>query len=199
MVALLIASLFLAVLLVDLYRERHRPAVAEMAIRKDRFPLPGQGVFVTGNHLTAVLTGNGMIWLEPDSFARVAAGPRGIVKASSAGPAVHAGDPLFAVKAGDYEGSIAAPFNGEVVKASDDGILYRPNDLAAAVRSMRIGETAKEWWDEERHRLGRFLAEIHGEQFSLADGGDLVEGYAAHLPAVEFRRFSRIFLERPHR
>lgn len=199
MVALLIASLFLAVLLVDLYRERHRPAVAEMAIRKDRFPLPGQGVFVTGNHLTAVLTGNGMVWLEPDSFVRVAAGPRGIRQAPYAGPFVQTGDPLFTVKTGDYEGSIAAPFSGEVVKSSEDGILYRPSDLASAVRSMRIGETAREWWDEERHKLGRFLAEVDGEQLSLADGGDLVDGFAGHLPALEFRRFSRIFLERPNR
>lgn len=194
MFILVLASLFAAVVVYDLYRERHAVAEPELAIRPDRFPLPGQGVFLTHNHLTAVLTGSGMVWLEPDSFAREAAGPEGRIVSVSRSESVRAGDPLFSIEAGENRGLVTAPFSGRIVKQTVDGVLYRPDDLASAVRSMNVGEMAARWWSEERHRLGRFLARIHGEELSLADGGDLVPGYLAHIPVDAFREYETLFL-----
>jgi hypothetical protein len=193
MVILLVVSLFIGVILFDMWRAHRQAPEPEMAIRADRFPLPGQGIFLTENHLTGVLTGNGMIWMEPDSFARVAAGPDARIKVGVAAETVQAGDPLFTFQAGGRRGAIGAPFNGTIVGKTEDGVLFKSDDLAADIRKMRVGECAAAWWDGERRRLGRFLAAIHGDELSLADGGDLIDGYLTHLPAEAFERHLDLF------
>ncbi len=194
MFVLILASVLVVVVLVDLWSERRAVPAPELAIRPDRFTLPGKGIFLTENHLTAVLSGGGLMWMEPDSFLKEAAGSEGRIDTVSPLNHVRAGEPLFALTAAGQSASVAAPFSGQVVRSTVDGVLFRPDDLAQAVRRMQVGETASTWWQGERHRLGQFLASIHGEALSLADGGDLVAGYLTHLPPDAFRTYENLFL-----
>ncbi len=195
MVAVLVALSFLGFFLVDHWLHRRDPDLyGRVPVPVSRFSLPDPGTFVTSNHLTVVMSEAGRMLLKPDSFLSVALGAARIEPAAR--EHVHAGERLYNVSMDDVSLEVTAPFSGRVIATTGDTVLFQPDDTAAAVRKLFIGEALGEWWQTECRRLSRFLGETSTFSTSLADGGHLAAGYLGHLDPAEQRRFARIFLQR---
>jgi hypothetical protein len=209
MVAILVLLTFIGFIALDMFLHRHslegagRPAWAAglraVPIRANRFPAPAPGTFVTANHLTAILADNGILVLRPDAMMSEAAGPGGAFSPASGETRVIAGERLYEMRTHHHALPVASPWSGRVVTSNGDSILFAPDDLADAIRRMRIGETLKTWWEEERERLGLFLAGTSDLEGAMADGGELRAGFVDALSAEEAERFRCLFLDAIHR
>lgn len=194
MVAILVALTFVGFILVELVLHRRRaPAAGAIRIRPDHLACPPEGSFVTPNHLVAAMEGD-CLAVRPDPFLRKAAGADAGFETVVGGEEIDAGAPLFRVRSGNFALEVAAPFAGRVVENRAGAVRFRPRDLAAAVRSMRIGGELNRWWDEERTRLELFLGDSPAFAAAMPDGGDLAEGYLRLLPSSDVERFRRAFL-----
>jgi hypothetical protein len=205
MVAILVLLTFIGFIALDMVLHRHSVERAEsphretnlraVPIRAGRFPVPAPCTFVTANHLTAVLADNGMVVLRPDAVLTEAAGPGGAFTSALAGSHVRVGDPLYVLCSNRHALGVASPWDGRVVVGNGDSILFAPDNLAAAVREMRIGETMKSWWSAECDRLGMFLAGTGDLQGAMADGGEVRSGWIDALTRDEAVRFQTAFLD----
>lgn len=205
MVAILVLLTFIGFIALDMYLHRHSAEMAAsparetnlraVPIRASRFPAPAPGTFVTANHLTAVLADNGMVVLRPDALLTEAAGPGGGFTSALGGSHLRVGDPLYVLCSSRHALGVASPWDGRVIVGNGDSILFAPDNLADAVREMRIGEAMKSWWAEECDRLGTFLAGTGDLQGAMADGGEVRSGWIDALTRDEAVRFQAAFLD----
>ncbi len=197
MVAILVVLLFIAFITVEIVMNRNGSAEdVRLSIPPDRFPVPAEGVFVTGNHLTAVLAQNGRLIIQPDTFLTEAAGPGAGFLPAASDTTVREGDRLYELAAGQHRLEIAAPFDGRIVSSAESVVIFEPARLREAISSMKIGDAVTSWWHEERRRLARFLAQTPEMAGCMADGAELAPGFLTQLAPTDARRFGRIFLER---
>jgi glycine cleavage system H protein len=145
--------------------------------------LPG-GSFLSEGHAWVRIEPAGEVRVGIDDFALMAAGPVSRVSMPEPGQDFHRGEPLFSLRVGDHELHFRAPVSGRVLEDNDElrhdagsitespydqGWVCRiePSDLASELSTMRIGQPAVSWYDEEIKRLEHLRASQEIESWDL--------------------------------
>ena len=190
MTVLLVLSLFLGFLVIDTAERSHRAHALGSAPGPGAPALPG-GSFLSKGHAWVRIEPGGEVRVGIDAFAQMAAGPFNRVDMPVEGQEVRMGEPLFSLRRGRQELHFLAPVSGRVVEDNEallgdaeviasspylEGWICRlePTDLAADLRTLRIGSSAQGWCDEE----GRRLEQLRGGRPGVA-WADLEHGFLA--------------------
>lgn len=198
MVALLVMTLFMGFIFFELVTPHGVRARSTAIVHAGiaRFPVPEAGSFLTKNHLLAFIRESGVVRLGPDQLLDDAMGVEAKWIPSVKGDFMSRGDALFHVICGSHVIDVAAPFDGEIVEAGDRYAILKPISLTKAVDGMRVGEAVRSFWERELVRIEEFIAGASPLAHVMADGGELVPGWLAHLNRADVERFQREFLMR---
>jgi glycine cleavage system H protein len=215
MVALFVASMFIAFVLVDVIVQSLRTPQAAVSIPMD---LPWK--VPKGFHLS-----EGHTWFHPDSSLGLRVGADPLVAHAlgavekvvlpNLGDRVKAGQPLFELRYHGCELKIPSSITGHVV-ALNQGLRKRPELVAqdpygagwicaitpthsgADPDGMRSGQKAIAWLEHEFHRLGEFLLlQVSPDPalgVSFPDGGLPAVGSLTQLEPGRWRAFEAEFL-----
>ena len=157
------------------------PPVANGAADAE-YCVPG-GFFLAEGHTWIRIEPDGQAVVGIDDFARKALRSVDALDLPSLGQALQRGHPLFAARNGGHVVRFASPLSGRVTRfneslQSDPGALIRspydqgwvcclePSDLAAELPTLRIGQQAVAWYQEE---IARFRAAHAQNEEGTAD------------------------------
>lgn len=143
-----------------------------------------------------------------DDFARRLIGGANSVSLPEVGTRLTAGRPTFHMSTDAGGANLVAPLSGEVVdvnpqlEAHPDLVTDEPygrgwlctiksHDLAAGLRNLLNGSTARRWTEDARERLGMQLVALSGSV--LQDGGEPVADFARRLPTEDWKRLTHEF------
>jgi glycine cleavage system H lipoate-binding protein len=213
----LVVLTLLACLAIDWLLQRRGSPARSARVLDGLVPLNctrAEGLFYGPGHTWARLEPDGSARIGIDDFARRVVGRVDRIETVTEGVELGRRDAAFVLHQGDKSVGFAAPLEGEVMAvnrtalddpaqvASDpygDGWLMqvRSKNLAAALRSLRVGEEAGRWLHEETERLRRFLnaqpaADAVGA--TLQDGGEPRAALLERLDARAWERFEHEFL-----
>ncbi len=144
------------------------PEVAE-TMPASEYCLPG-GAFLSTGHAWARIEPEGQVRVGLDDFARKVLGEVTAVELPQRGSLVHAGEPFAVLRGAAGSVHLSAPLSGRVAYGNetlkhaptavlespyDRGwlCLIEPGDLAGELASLRIGQPAVTWYQEEITRL----------------------------------------------
>jgi glycine cleavage system H protein len=213
MVALFVALMFIGFVLVDLIVQRVRRVTAS-APAEPAWNIP-QGFYLSEGHC----------WSHPDSSVGVRVGADALlahalgavekVALPKLGELVKAGQPLFGLERQGRGFDIQSSITGRVV-ALNTGLGKRPELVAkdpygsgwicaitptqsdGGSASMRCGEKAVLWLEQEFHRFREFLSMQVSPDLAVdvtcPDGGLPAVGSLAELPISGWRAFEAEFL-----
>jgi glycine cleavage system H protein len=144
------------------------PAVADGAPSYE-FCVPG-GVFFSQGHAWVRIEPDGQVTVGLDDFARKALRSIDAVELPKPGQTLQRGDPIFAVGNHGRSAHFTSPLSGQVVRVNeplgsdpspairspyDRGWVcrLRPSDLAGELPTLRVGQQAVDWYQDEIARL----------------------------------------------
>jgi len=217
-VAVVLVSLFffLAIEAIGLVLKRRQAPVQEThevtAFSDVHLP---RGLFVDRSHSWAWLTESGELRVGADEFLSQAIGGVDSVELPAVGSKVSKGEPLATVSCSGREIVLNSPVNGTVV-STNDTVMRSPmaieNDpygagwLASvwpvehteALKSLKVGESAVAWLENEVQRFVEFLARRTSPELvgaTLPDGARPVVGSALALDDEGWQEFRKDFVE----
>ncbi len=214
-VVLVSVFFFLAIEGIGLILKR-RQGVVEEAPQVTAFSdiqLP-KGLFVDEGHGWAWLTETGELRLGADEFLSQAVGAVDHIDLPSVGTKVAKGEPLASFRCQGREISLNSPVNGTVV-STNDAVMKSPSALerdpygsgwlasvwpvehTEALKSLKVGDGAVAWLENEVQRFVEFLAhkttpELVGA--TLPDGARPVVGSALALDEEGWQEFRKEFV-----
>ena len=173
-----------------------------------------RGLFLGEGHSWARLTESGELKLGADELITQAMGGADRVELPEPGTPIKKGQPLATVERLGRKVSIPSPVDGTVVATNETverapaaleadpygaGWLATvwPAEVTEAVKSLRVGERAHKWLENEVQRFTEFLArrmspEVVGA--TLPDGARPVQGAALALDDDAWNDFEKEFL-----
>jgi len=173
-----------------------------------------RGLFVSEGHSWARLTETGELKLGADELVTQAMGGADRVELPDPGTVVKMGQPMATVYRLGRKISIPSPVDGTVVAANEtvertpaafeadpygSGWLVTmwPAEITEAVKSLRVGERAHKWLENEVQRFTEFLARRMSPEMvgaTLPDGARPVKGAALALDDAAWKDFEEEFL-----
>jgi len=173
-----------------------------------------RGLFVGEGHSWARLTESGELKLGVDEFVGQAMGGADKVELPVVGTQVAAGQPLATVWRLGRKISIPSPVDGTVVASNETVertpaaleadpygagwlVTVWPTEVTEAVKSLRVGERAHKWLENEVQRFTEFLARRMSPEMvgaTLPDGARPVKGAALALDDEAWNDFEKEFL-----
>ncbi len=176
------------------------------------FILPG-GVFVSEGHVWANVTIPGLVRVGMDDFARKMIGRIDAVEFPAKGSEVKKGETLFTIRQGERTAAFASPVTGKIHSVNaelaqnlswfekqpyEKGWVcsLKPDQLAADLESLRIGDKAAPWYQQEIKRIRKLLAPVGGggHPETLPEVGQLVEGQLEDMDESMWKKFADSFL-----
>lgn len=177
------------------------------------FILPG-GVFVSEGHVWANVTIPGLVRVGMDDFARKMIGRIDAVELPVKGSEVKKGGTLFTIRQGERKAAFASPVAGKIHAVNSElaqnlswfekqpyekgwVCSLKPDQLAADLESLRIGDKAATWYLQEIKRICGLLApdEGGGHLETLPEVRQLVEGQLEDMDETMWRKFADSFLK----
>jgi CheY-like chemotaxis protein len=177
------------------------------------FLLPG-GVFISEGHVWASVTIPGLVRVGLDDFARKMIGRIDAIKFPCKDATVRKGELLFAICQGERTAEFYSPLTGIIHSVNTELAqnltwlekqLYekgwicsiRPEHLSTELETLRVGEKAASWYQQEIERIRRLLAPETDKGYSegLPDIGLLVEGQLEETDAQMWQKFVETFLK----
>lgn len=173
-----------------------------------------RGLFVGDGHAWARLTESGELKLGADEFVTQAMGGADRVELPEVGTQVAAGQPLATVWRLGRKIAIPSPVNGTVVATNETVeraptaleadpygagwlAMVWPSEVTEALKSLRVGERAHKWLENEVQRFTEFLARRMSPEMvgaTLPDGARPVKGAALALDDEAWNEFEKEFL-----
>jgi glycine cleavage system H protein len=224
MVALLVLLMVVAVLGIDWAVRAYRrnrgwvaapgapivplPEWARLPVEKLSAPA---GLLYSRGHTWLSIQDDGTLRVGIDDFLNHAVGPVQEVDFLATGSRVKRGDPVARLKQHDVSVWVRSPIEGRI-KSSHRGVqpeALRQDPYGAGwlveletdrrtpdFSGLRLGARAKEWFQEEALRFGRFLAGLSPQPAfpTLQDGGELVQERLSALGPDSAAAFERSFL-----
>lgn len=188
-----------------------RMATAERP-HEHEFVLPG-GVFISAGHVWANVTVPGLVRVGMDDFTRKMIGRIDTIEFPQKGSQVKKGDRLFAIRQGDRIAIFKSPITGKIHLVNTELAHNRtwlekqpyekgwicsikPEQLAAELENMKIGEKAATWYQEEIKRVRTLLAPESGNGHfgSVVEVASLVEGQLEEMDEKMWEKFAATFL-----
>ncbi|MGD0308556.1 MAG: response regulator [Acidobacteriota bacterium] len=176
------------------------------------FILPG-GVFVSEGHVWANVTIPGLVRVGMDDFARKMIGRIDAVEFPAKGSEVKKGETLFTIRQGERTAAFASPVTGKIHSVNaelaqnlswfekqpyEKGWVcsLKPDQLAADLESLRIGDKAAPWYQQEIKRIRKLLTPVGGggHPETLPEVGQLVEGQLEDMDESMWKKFADSFL-----
>ena len=176
------------------------------------FILPG-GVFVSEGHVWANVTIPGLVRVGMDDFARKMIGRIDAVEFPAKGSEVKKGGTLFTIRQAERKAAFASPVAGKIHSVNaelaqnlswfekqpyEKGWVcsLKPDQLAADLESLRIGDKAAAWYQEEIRRICELLAPGEGgdRPGTVPEAGQLVEGQLEDMDDSMWKKFADSFL-----
>lgn len=177
------------------------------------FGLPG-GVFISEGHVWANVTVPGLVRVGMDDFARKMIGRIHAIELPAKGSAVRRGDRLFSIRQGERTATFKSPVSGTVHSVNaelahnvdwlekqpyDRGWIcsIKPEQLAAELENLKIGEKAVAWYEQEIERLRKLLTSENGNgqaNATVPSIGQLVDGQLEEMDDRTWSKFGELFL-----
>ncbi len=173
-----------------------------------------KGLFVDEGHGWAWLTETGELRVGADEFLAQAVGQVDTIELPVVGTTVAKGEPLASFRCRGREISLNSPVNGTVV-ATNDSVMNSPSTLendpygtgwlasvwpvehSEALKSLKVGEGAVSWLENEVQRFVEFLAPRTSPELvgaTLPDGARPVVGAALALDDEGWQEFRNDFV-----
>ncbi|MDZ7363298.1 MAG: response regulator [candidate division KSB1 bacterium] len=188
-----------------------RLATAERP-HEHEFILPG-GVFISEGHVWANVTVPGLVRVGMDDFARKMIGHIDAIEFPAKGSPVKKGERLFAIRQGERTAIFKSPISGKINSINSELAHHldwlekqpyekgwicsiKPDQLAAELENMKIGEKAATWYQEEIKRVRALLAPESGNGHlgGVAETASLVEGQLEEMDEKTWEKFAESFL-----
>jgi CheY-like chemotaxis protein len=188
-----------------------RLATAERP-HEHEFVLPG-GVFISAGHVWANVTVPGLVRAGMDDFARKMIGHIDAIEFPAKGSQVKKGERLFAIRQGERLAIFKSPITGKINSINSElaqnlewlekqpyekGWIcsIKPDQLAAELENLKIGEKAATWYQQEIKRVRELLAPESGNGHfdGVAEMASLVEGQLEEVDARTWEKFAASFL-----
>jgi CheY-like chemotaxis protein len=188
-----------------------RLATAERP-HEHEFVLPG-GVFISAGHVWANVTVPGLVRAGMDDFARKMIGHIDAIEFPAKGSQVKKGERLFAIRQGERLAIFKSPITGKINSINSElaqnlewlekqpyekGWIcsIKPDQLAAELENLKIGEKAATWYQQEIKRVRELLAPESGNGHidGVAEIASLVEGQLEEVDARTWEKFAASFL-----
>ncbi|MCK5377849.1 MAG: hypothetical protein KAJ78_00540 [Acidobacteria bacterium] len=214
-VVLVSLFIFLAIEGIGLMLKRRQGVVEEVpqvtAFSDVQLP---KGLFIDEGHGWAWLTETGELRLGADEFLSQAVGAVDRIDLPSVGAKVAKGEPLVSFHCQGREISLNSPVNGTVV-ATNETVINSPSALqrdpygsgwlasvwpvehTEALKSLKVGESAVAWLENEVQRFVEFLARRTSPELvgaTLPDGARPVVGSALALDDEGWQEFRSEFV-----
>jgi CheY-like chemotaxis protein len=176
------------------------------------FVLPG-GVFISAGHVWANVTVPGLVRIGMDDFARKMIGHIDTIEFPAKGNSVKKGERLFAIRQGERLAIFKSPITGKINSINNElaqnlawlekqpyekGWIcsIKPDQLAAELENLKIGEKAVTWYQQEIKRVRELLAPENGNGHldGVAEMASLVEGQLEEVDARTWEKFAASFL-----
>lgn len=178
------------------------------------FAVPG-GVFISAGHVWANVTVPGLVRVGMDDFARKMIGRITAIEFPAKDSVVQKGERLFAIHQGERVAIFNSPLTGKVHAVNTDlhehlewfekqpyekgwVCSLKPEHLANELESLKIGEKAAAWYQQEITRFRQLLAPANGNGHpaGVPELAQLVEGQLEELDEQTWGKFSEEFLTR---
>jgi CheY-like chemotaxis protein len=188
-----------------------RLATAERP-HEHEFVLPG-GVFISAGHVWANVTVPGLVRIGMDDFARKMIGRIDAIEFPAKGSVVRKGERLFAIRQGERLAIFKSPITGKINSVNSElaqnlawlekqpyekGWIcsIKPDQLAAELESLKIGEKAATWYQQEIKRVRELLAPESGKGHfgGVVEMASLVEGQLEEMDEKMWEKFAATFL-----
>ncbi|MFC2076254.1 hypothetical protein ACFLT7_04135 [candidate division KSB1 bacterium] len=167
-------------------------------------------------HTWAMASGDRGLFIGIDDFLGKVSGAIEKVMTPKVGSQIRAGDPLFSLAVGTKRLEVPSPISGTITRHNKR--ILKKSAVAApgseqkewlveidspdgveSIPGMRTSETARQWFEKEVGRLGKFLDGWTGPMsaigVNLADGGDPIEGLLKNLSDEGVKEFEQLFLK----
>ena len=184
------------------------PATIPQPVFVAGYELP-EGLHYHRGHTWARVVSPDTAVVGVDDFARRLVGKVDRVKAPRVGSWLRQGAAGGTLRAAGREADLIAPVEGEVIEVNGEarrdaaavnedpygrGWLYkvRSANMAANLRNLLDGSTARRWTEDAREQLELRLMALSGSV--LQDGGEPAPDFAAHLDPDEWRALAGEFL-----
>jgi glycine cleavage system H protein len=176
------------------------------------FVLPG-GVFISTGHVWANVTVPGLVRIGIDDFARKMIGHIDAIEFPTKGGPVKKGERLFSIKQGERTAIFKAPITGKIHAVNAElgqNLVWlekqpyekgwicsiKPDQLAAELENLKIGEKAATWYQQEIKRVRELLisASGNGHLNGMSEMASLVEGQLEEMDERTWEKFAASFL-----
>ncbi len=176
------------------------------------FAVPG-GVFISSGHVWANVTVPGLVRVGVDDFARKMIGRITAIEFPAKDTVVKKGERLFTIHQGERRAVFNAPLTGKVHAVNTDlhehlewlekqpyergwVCSLKPDQLANELGSLKIGDKAAAWYQQEIARFRKLLAPTdgNGHPAGLPEQTQLVEGQLEEMDEQTWVKFSEAFL-----
>lgn len=171
-----------------------------------RFP---QGYYLHPGHTWAKIEEGSMIRVGMDDFALRVFGKPDKVQAPLVGKTVSQDRNAIEIQRGNHRADVLSPVSGVVTDVNpsfrenaqkalknpySDGWIMRVHSesLRQDLKSLRLGDETKEMLKKDMRRLYNLIEETAGPL--AADGGELAHDLFGAMPALGWRRLTRLFL-----
>jgi CheY-like chemotaxis protein len=191
-----------------------RLATAERP-HEHEFVLPG-GVFISAGHVWANVTVPGLVRIGMDDFARKMIGRIDTIEFPAKGSQVKKGERLFAIRQGERLAIFKSPITGKINSINSElaqnlewlekqpyergwVCSIKPDQLAAELENLKIGDKAAAWYQQEIKRVRELLAPMssnghNGHPAELPTAAQLVEGQLEEVDEKTWEKFAESFL-----
>ena len=155
----------------------------------------------------------GLVRVGMDDFARKMIGRIDAVEFPAKGSEVKKGGTLFTIRQAERKAAFASPVAGKIHSVNaelaqnlswfekqpyEKGWVcsLKPDQLAADLESLRIGDKAAAWYQEEIRRICELLAPGEGgdRPGTVPEAGQLVEGQLEDMDDSMWKKFADSFL-----
>jgi CheY-like chemotaxis protein len=176
------------------------------------FVLPG-GVFISEGHVWANVTVPGLVRIGMDDFARKMIGRVDAIEFPAKGVQVKKGGKLFAIRQGERTAIFSSPITGKVHAVNAELAHHldwlekqpyekgwicsiKPDQLATELESLKIGDKAAAWYQQEIERFRDLLAPEsgNGHPAGVPEIAQLVEGQLEEVDDRTWTKFAESFL-----
>lgn len=190
---------------------RNRRARASVGVASDGVRNGVGSLLFHDRHVWARLEAGGRVRTGLDDFGRRLAGRIYCVQLPKLGTRIAAGAPAWKAVHHEGEVSLAAPVAGVVEEVNERlshnptlvnqdpygagwAVALTPLDLVADLQGLRFGADTAPWIAAESERLGREVACAAGSQWTLPDGGRLIDDLHEAVPPHLRTRILDLFL-----
>lgn len=221
MVAIFVLTLFLLLLIVDIFvlkiQGKYHPAFepqfsqfSQLIYERENFNIPSN-VFLSKGHTWLKHNDEGFVLIGIDEFGYNALGSLSILKYAETGKQINRGDILFEGAYGDKKVKFFSPVNGIVSSTNKDiidnkvkdpyktwGVKLLSKDFTEHRGNFYTGKDALNYMIKESSKLKNFinnlLPKVEAAGATMFDGGSLTNETVASLAGLSISDFEQEFL-----